>query len=171
MKKRRIILGSLVVLIVLCCALAWDGLLRFNGFGSVLQCRRKLRDIAAAFDAYRNESEGDWPPRLRALVPYMRDVPSPADWVPMCVGNRQGDCAYGWPYVFRSDVKHTDVEPICWDSQPHRIKGAFFPDIYVRNVLFNDGHVETLSEGKFLRLMQKSGVTEPNTFDPADTLP
>lgn len=87
----------------------------------------------------------------------------------MCVGNRHGDYGCGWPYVYRSDPNSKDIQPICWDSQLHRIKGCVFPDICRRNVLFSDGHVETMSERKFLKLMRQYSIEQPNKFQPTDT--
>jgi len=148
-----------------------DFVFRIYATQGEFQCRRNLEKVANAIKLYQKDSNEVLPHSLAKLKPYYGVLyRKDHDGIPICTGNRSEteDTSYAWPYVYSSSLLiDANAVPICWDSKSHRIDLLLRSPYFTRNVLFSDGHIETLSEQKFFALMHKYGVDDPN--DPNQT--
>lgn len=110
------------------------------------QCAMNLKEIGTAIDLYRKTHDGEIPSDLAALASVGL---TPEQH--LCHAGKGG--AYGG-YVFNAAVGSLPIDdvdpagiPVAWDRHPFHQKG--------RNVLFLDGHVETLPEEEFRRRIEK----------------
>ena len=152
MGKRRIIGVIFLVSALVFVFLFLNALVGSNTIGRLLVCENTLKEIARAIELYRADFNGALPPSLLELKPYIeKRYLHGEQGLPRCVGNRNEDeTSDTWEYCYYPSSSK-EISPICWDSQPHRMKSLLGSDIYLWNVLYSDGHVERLHEKEFFR--------------------
>jgi len=69
-----------------------------------------------------------------------------------------------WNYVYNPSLSSSNIRPICWDSKPHRIKHLFLPDSLKWNILYSDGHIETLNHRKFFKELLRFVSKKPDVL-------
>jgi len=104
-----------------------------NTMAHVLTCENELKDIWQHIDQYREDWDGTFPQSLSQI--YTQDE------IPKCFGSSQEYC-----YLALVEKR---IRPLCWDSETHCHKFDHKP--YKRNVLFSDGHIESLYEKDFFK--------------------
>jgi hypothetical protein len=128
-----------------------------NAKAHILMCKKTLEETWRAFELYKKDFNGALPPSLFELRPYMKEAQ------PKCPGDREEDeKSYSRDYFYYNMLSSKEPRPICWDSKPHRIRSRLLPDAYIWNVLYTDGHVESLNRREFLSLMRSIGIRDPN---------
>jgi len=152
MGKRRIIGTIFLISILIFLFLFLSALVKSNTLGRLLVCEDTLKVIFHAIELYRADFNGDQPPSLWELKPYIeKRYLHGEQGLPRCVGNRNEDeTSDTWEYCYCPSLSK-EIRPICWDSQPHCLKSLLGPDIYIWNVLYSDGRVERLHEREFFR--------------------
>lgn len=134
-----------------------DGMPAIHDRSKVGACAVLLREIANAAQFYAEE-HGDRPPAALAELFSVRYIPFPH--VFRCPAATPGDCyeppdppgLYG--YVWRPGALGDTRAVLCHDAHPHRVRHAVFRflDRRVRNMVFGDGTVRTVSEREFQAL-------------------
>jgi prepilin-type processing-associated H-X9-DG protein len=148
MKK---IIFILFLIIFICFFIILDSLSLINTTARVLGCVNNLKDIWQYIEQYKVDWDGSLPQSLSQLDFY-------GD-LPRCPGDREKDeTSRSWDYCYLAP-SDKGIKPLCWDSETHHYK---IKKPYKRNVLFTDGHIESLDEKDFFRLMQKYGISDPN---------
>jgi hypothetical protein len=134
-----------------------------NSYNSKLMCENTLKMIANAIKLYEAEWEGQWPPSLLELGPFYEGKYKPGpNSIPKCPGDRNehetsDPSEY---YYFPPNVE--EVVPVCWDSKPHYTKVVLWPDSFMWNVLYSDGHVERLSKEELIKELVRLAETNPD---------
>ena len=125
-----------------------------NTMGWVLTCQNELKDVWQYIEQYQDDWDGSFPQSLSQIFS--------KDTLPCCTVGSRG-------YCYLAPI-HNEIRPLCWDSETHCHKFDHKP--YKRNILFSDGHVESFNEKDFFQLMQKFGISDPNsTFSKYIPLP
>lgn len=152
MGKLRIIGAIFLISVLIFLFLFLSALVKSNTLGRLLVCEDTLKVIFHAIELYRADFNGDQPPSLLELKPYIeKRYLHGEQGLPGCVGNRNEDeTSDTWEYCYYPSLSK-EIRPICWDSQPHCLKSLLGPDIYIWNVLYSDGRVERLHEREFFR--------------------
>jgi len=152
MRKRRIIVATFLIIALIFVFLFLNALVGINTRGRLLVCENTLKAVARAIELYKADFRGALPPSLLELKPYIEKRYLPGEQgLPRCVGNRNEDeTSDTWEYCYYPSTSK-EISPICWDSQPHRMKSLLGSDIYLWNVLYSDGHVERFHEKEFFR--------------------
>jgi hypothetical protein len=131
-----------------------------NTKARILLCENHLKIIAKAIILYQDDWNGQWPESFEAMKQYYEDP----NYIPKCPGNRNDqETSDSWDYYFyKPRIK--GIVPVCWDSKPHRFREAFLPDRLVWNVLYSDGHVESLEQNEFLKALEILAATNPDVL-------
>jgi hypothetical protein len=145
--KNKCLRLSLWIIGVSVCLVLFGALIGLNDLIRSKQCLQTLRAIASAIEVYRADHGGSLPPSLLEVKSCIQGtyIHGP-NGVPICVGNRneKEDGEYA-QYIYDPVVSSERIRPICWDSKPHRMKLIILPDVLKWNVLYTDGHIETLN--------------------------
>ena len=147
---KKLIIACVVIIICYFFIQTFFGTLRnVNTMAWVITCENRLKNIWQCIKQYKEDWDGSFPQSLSQLALYTEDS------LPECPGESSAYC-----YLAPSDRL---IKPLCWDSKTHYHK--FDKKPYKRNVLFTDGHIESLREKDFFQLMKKFGISNPdNTF-------
>jgi hypothetical protein len=142
--KKIIFIIVVIAFAYLCLNIFFGALRNVNTMAWVLTCKNHLKDIWQSIEQYQEDWDGSFPQSLSQI--------NTQNSIPKCPGDSWDYC-----YLAPSDK---GIKPLCWDSQTHYHKFDHKP--YKRNVLFSDGHIESLDEKDFFRIMQKYGISDPN---------
>ena len=161
-----------LVLVIVGCSLVvlWCAFLDFaysiNAHAHRLMCENTLKAIARAIELYEADFDGALPPSLLELNPYVekkyrRSGPKGI----RCPGDRgENETSDSWDYVYQPSLSNIAVRPVCWDSKPHHSKGIVLPDVVRWNVLYSDGHIETLNHRKFFKELLRFVSRKPDVL-------
>lgn len=166
MRKRRIIGAIFLISALVFVFLFLDALVGINTRGRLLVCENTLKAVACAIELYRADFNGALPPSLLELKPYIeKRYLHGEQGLPRCVGNRnEKEGSNTWSYVYDPALSNNHVRPICWDSKSHRIKHLFLPDSLRWNILYSDGHVETLNDRKLFKELLRFVSKKPGAL-------
>ena len=162
-----------LVLVIVGCSLVvlWCAFLDFtysiNVHAHRLMCENTLKEIAHAIELYRADWDGVLPLSLLELNPYVEEKYRGfgPKGIPRCPGDRgEDETSDSWDYVYQPSLSNIAVRPICWDSKPHHSKGIVLPDVVRWNVLYSDGHIETLNDRKFFKELLRFVSRKPDAL-------
>ncbi|MBM4044472.1 MAG: hypothetical protein FJ279_05105 [Planctomycetes bacterium] len=138
----------------------------------VAACHTSLSCIGLAMNMYCQDYDEWYPTKLANLYPGYLSATKPyqcpnayTSWrdAPNLEHVRGRD--YAWTYRQVGPMAHPDV-PLAWDPYPHEVPDMLWRKTKHWNVLFMDGHRETLSEEAFKKRVGRLGsqfTSQPRT--------
>ena len=155
LKKNRTAFHSLLGGILLVLGIIWlagaHQVSAARGIARAMLCRNNLAELGLALRMYRDDYNAQLPPSLEPLPRYLG-----RDFLFTCPTDSMArNGGYAYLYLPVKDPKPSDM--VCWDPVPHVTRHGILRYLSTtqRNVLFADGHVNTVSEAEFQILYAK----------------
>jgi len=134
----------------------------------VAWCHTSLACIGSAMSMYSNDYDEWYPTKLANLYPDYLSATKPyqcpnayTSWRDSPDLERVRGRNYEWAYRQVGPMTHPDA-PVAWDPYPHEVPDMLWRKTKYRNVLFVDGHRETLSEEAFKRFIGRLDSQAPS---------
>jgi hypothetical protein len=136
-----------------------------NAASHMLMCKNTLKMIYNASIQYRARFKGQWASSLIDLEPYYEGKYKPEpNRIPKCPGDRNlQETSVSSEYIY-FPPKIEDNVPVCWDGKPHQIRGFFFSDTLLWNVLYSDGHIKRLNKDELIQELSRLAKMNPDVL-------